>query len=1090
MGSNADLVAYNNALRNIKMHNVPAMASRMAKTILELPRNFMARVDDDGTDHSGEVFDSLWSEIVGHSMACVGGVTLSDCRNTIELVQRLEEHLVKWQRVYVGSVTSIQSAFNTEQSEFISGKWKSLLDKSSGIIRSSIKTTYSDLGFYLDQRNLNDDPGFRVGDYYDTYSLLRDVADTPLQDVISAIVIITTSEDFSSSTLEATLAIKSVVSKALSLYSAMSDLIHGMNKIIEDMKPVMRTGSKSFDYAYEKQSLTQSDVSLFNPEAKDGWQSPGGTSARSWYTAFKVKTPGTFMLSITVVEPYCLDSITVNGIEIDVVNTGSLQYRYNMLTNTYQMMYVYLTDTITLKEGDTVGYTVIDTTEEYAEFDPTKVKFFMSPRGFDSTIQNCDVIENPIKQTTQDTLQIFPMTSDEIVYIVVDSNVALKTGLEIVSASYNDVSLDCRTDEDSSNYNPNYQYHYTIRMPNTSDKYQDTSKPITLYFTSAVSADSVNIFQHTHDNEELNSRENPAIAGIISKEFSGYTDITDYIVEDFRKGDLINPGLPCLASTVRIPVSAIASNAEGKFSVGCATVSPIGECAFYDGDYLTCVGTVVWKDVDQSNGATVTSEIATKVDYTESDVVVTKCTSMVEAESVSDLSVKVQMKNGSELASHGITYEGIKAAVKRGTRFFMTKVGEVDTDVPISLYYTIGTGSSVTMNEWSKFATKCYANGYRPPNPINYIGADNTVKSSDGLVYYVASDKLDGSQGLAIGHGIKYAIPRMGLDIRYPDITYYWNRRTNGQIIRLLKSRSTFGITSGLFSGDLPVEVASYVCSNDRVASGSGLYDLGRHPIIANGQIKAITGIFGNHPDFVWDYNTLPRDSSMSSLQPLSGCMDILDVNNGEWDIILVEPILASDGWKRGATNADGSYQFMDKGYPLAMIYPNLAKVRRKVMLRPKKEYLRVNGVYVTGTGIVRYKLPEPGGVYAITVLLNTTEISESSHRPGIFYSTDETSGDTHSYSPTTAAYDTNEILKRDSLLVDGHAFYKLPLNNLSKDWIRGETTISRIYDLSVAANDPDKPITHLAFIADTTYGNGSANGYTVYDICRLDRAT
>lgn len=331
------IAAYNKELKNIKLHNVPAMAARMAKTILELPRCYMNRKVTDASggvieDHSGQVIDSYWDEIVGRAMAKVDGIYLNDAKSIIRLVVALNEHLVKWQHGYLGRGLT---GFDAAHEEFMT-EWRPVLDKVTDIKRNDVKTTYLNLGFKLDQMNLNDSPQF----YDDTYMFLIETAKTPLQDIIASILMVEKSLTSAGPKVQV---IKSAIRSTMLLFEAVADLIHDMNWVIENMSPVMRSGSKR--NSFREPIVNYSNVHNFDPTKYAGVkQVPEEAQVLDVWIAKITPPEYRCRLSVIVTKGWRVEDITADGKPVDFAKVENSDGKI-----------VYLSDKISVDTDKVIG---------------------------------------------------------------------------------------------------------------------------------------------------------------------------------------------------------------------------------------------------------------------------------------------------------------------------------------------------------------------------------------------------------------------------------------------------------------------------------------------------------------------------------------------------------------------------------------------------------------------------------------------------------------------------------------------------------------------------------------------------------------
>lgn len=309
-----DLEKYNLALRNIKFHNIPAMAARMANTILCLPRHYMDRQIKDSRgnvleDHSGQVIDSYWDEIVGRAIAKVDGVYRSDVPNIISLVIALNQHLVKWQYRYMKTIAT--SALTSAHNEFVS-QWRDVFSKADNVKKNDVRTTYLGLGFNLDQKSLNDNPQF----HDDTYTMLIEVSTTPLQDAVASTLMV---EHSLSKTLPQAIEIGTIVRKTMLLLEAVATLIHDMNWIIEGMAPVLRYGSKRDDF--KEPIVTYNNIHSFDPELIDGVNKVDAKDVSISGNLVTVSYPDyRCRISVIVNNGWRVESLTVDGKEVEYTN--------------------------------------------------------------------------------------------------------------------------------------------------------------------------------------------------------------------------------------------------------------------------------------------------------------------------------------------------------------------------------------------------------------------------------------------------------------------------------------------------------------------------------------------------------------------------------------------------------------------------------------------------------------------------------------------------------------------------------------------------------------------------------------------------
>ena len=689
--SASSLVEFSKQLKSIKYRNLPMVASRMAQTILEFPRRFSSRQLEGGIDISGEVFDTVWDETVGARIPKVQGITMSDSKWIIDMISSWSFHLVKFQSQYFGDSSTDTDEFILAKSELIT-EWNSVDTSKFG--STATYGTYDSLGFTLNQSELNDTTAFRE---FDVYSFARYVAQKDLVPQVAAIVITRGCCKWNDRHSE----VAAIVDKLLDSYYLVCQLIEEMCFILEGTTPVMKSGSKSdIDYLAGNDPI-KSIGNTFDPS--DDWVSPEGMQPTGWLSAFTLSKGGKYRLVISTEEPYAVEFFKLDNEELDYSTINATDYDTSKIHR-------YLTDVFSCGNNAVVMFKVFDTSTNPLTdvFDPSKVTVHAySLQSDNSQMDTTEEIDNPVVVGEGNWLEFYPISSSQIVTVVINSNVDIISDIQgdryaEYGTGNEKISLAIATSA-NDRYDPNYRYHYTITR---TERYASTTVPIRIQFESSFLSSDILIMQYTPDMSEVNAYPVDATGSIRNKYFpasEGWIDVTDTVrtkiiraLESYSDDDVVSNMTVNFDSTGESnPI--MGNDLSGFFKLGMMSANPLGDAAFNSGTHLSISGSSISYDLEFPNGevhdydwgetnppiqhstgpnkCTMTHETSM---WETTSAHVTILENSDDVENISSVNIKISACEDSDsgLVSSSVKKKSIIASFLRGTKFFYKKVSD------------------------------------------------------------------------------------------------------------------------------------------------------------------------------------------------------------------------------------------------------------------------------------------------------------------------------------------------------------------------------------------------------------------------------
>ena len=684
---------YHDCLKSIKAKNVPSIAARMARTLMLLPyRTTERKYEESGVeiDKTGSVFDTLWSESIGSHVPTTAGIMMQDAKRVFELLEKLSSHVIKYERYYQSSFTSIISS--PEVKDFLSENFKMRGTGTSqggvaitkeyynevAAIENRCSTlsglTYVELGYYLNQKTLSDPANSRE---YDIHSFLRDVADMNVYAWSFVVLNRKNYGGYGNSMYSVTSTLFAYIDKLMPLVEKAINLILEMEHKIDDIAPILNSDAHAISESStveNRDPINAANVVGFDPAAS-GWPHPNSIQPTSWNNAFYIPKKSTYRLSFKLESPYLLESLKINGEEIDpilIAGTGTDS----------ESGATYITDNISLEQGDVVSY-LIRVSDSTTTLDTSKVHVYI----YDTSTRTGEVglieslLDYPL-QIDQNTLGIFINENLQAATLVLNSNVELVDD-NAAPAKYNDSSIPVDS-EDNPMYDQRYLYHYRV---NPLGIYEDKSKPIVLTFKTKVSPESILSYQVDSSWSDVNAaRQVDPDGSIASAEFppsEGWIDITDVFEEALT--DTGWDGTGEFASVVTsIDVSEIEGlDISGCFQIGMLSARPIGQYALLDSQCIIPGGGLKSDSTEAvfNKASFVVTHPTTQVDIIKSDSI------EIDRFKICVLSVSGAVSD--TLAPTTIQKSTLDMSLLRGSRVYIRKERDLAVHLLVAPYKTI-----------------------------------------------------------------------------------------------------------------------------------------------------------------------------------------------------------------------------------------------------------------------------------------------------------------------------------------------------------------------------------------------------------------
>lgn len=686
---------YHDCLKSIKAKNVPSIAARMARTLMLLPyRTTERKYEESGVeiDKTGSVFDTLWSESIGSHVPTSSGIMMQDAKRVFELLEKLSSHVIKYERYYKSSFTSIISS--QEVKDFLSENFKM---RGTGTSQGGVTITkeyynevvaienrcsnlsgltYVELGYYLNQKTLADPANSRE---YDIHSFLRDVADMNVYAWSFVVLNRKNYGGYGIQTYSVTSTLSEYINKLMPLVEKAINIILEMEHKIDDIAPILNSDAHAISESStveNRDPINAANVDRFDPAAS-GWPHPNSIQPTSWNSAFYIPAKSTYRLSFKLESPYLLESLKINGEEIDpilIAGTG---------TNS-ESGATYITDNIPLERGDVVSY-LIRVSDSTTTLDTSKVHVYI----YDTSTRTGEVglieslLDYPL-QIDQNTLGIFINEDLEAVTLVLNSNVELASpSNDVVPAKYNGSSIPVDS-VDNPMYDQRYLYHYRV---NPIGIYEDKSKPVILTFKTKVSPESILSYQVDSSWGDVNAaRQVDPDGSIASAEFpssEGWIDITDAFLNALDSTGWDGTG-EFDSVVTRIDASRIQGlDISGCFQIGMLSARPIGQYALLDSQCIIPGGGLesASTEVAFNKASFVVTHPTTQVDIIKSD--------SIEFDRFERCVFSVSGAVSDTLASATIQKSTLDMSFMRGSRVYIRKERDLTVHLLVAPYKTI-----------------------------------------------------------------------------------------------------------------------------------------------------------------------------------------------------------------------------------------------------------------------------------------------------------------------------------------------------------------------------------------------------------------